>query len=411
MKLMMLGASGAQLQGIKEAQAMGHNVVTCDYIPEAIGHAVSDEQYFASTFHKDKVLEAAKAAKVQGIMTMGTDQPVLTAAYVAHELGLPSMLSLETALAVTNKRVMKQWFDLYDIPTAPWLIYEKGVNDEVLDTLSYPVVVKPVDSQGQRGVMFLQSPEEVRERYDDVTVHSRENHILVEAFYPNDEVTVSGWVSDGKVTILAMTDRVTFRDTGHLGVCLAHRYPTKHAEGHGETLMALTVKIVETFKICEGPIYFQFLIGEEGILANEVACRIGGAYEGLYMPYVTGFDLCGAMIRATCGEGVQTTVNVGYSCMEPDKYLTVQLFFCHPCKLTAMTDRNEVMALEGVLDCGYNYHVGDQVLLTGDATSRAGYVVVMADSYDQLKDRYEKVKQTLAFQDEEGSNPLIWGPV
>lgn len=108
MKLMMLGASSAQLAGIRTAQAMGHQVVVCDYLPEAPGHRLADHSVLASTFDYEAVLTAARAFRIDGIMTMGTDQPVYTAARVAKALELPSLLSPETALAVTHKGVMKR---------------------------------------------------------------------------------------------------------------------------------------------------------------------------------------------------------------------------------------------------------------------------------------------------------------
>ncbi len=333
---MMLGASKAQVPGIIAAKNLGHQVVTCDYLSDAPGHLLADQQLFISTFHEQEVLEAARKLKIEGIMTMGTDQPVYTAAYVAEALSLPSLLSKETALRVTNKEEMKKVFDAFHIPCASSILYKKGENDDALQMIKYPVVVKPVDSQGQRGVYFLEDAEAVRNHYELVVQHSRKQYILVEKYYPHQEITVSGWVVDGKPQVLTITDRVTFTDKNHIGICLSHEYPSKfcceewmkpidkqasiHRYKHPDKasikykseninerkrIETLTQQLVQAFQIENGPIYFQYFMGAEGLKVNEVACRIGGAYESSFIPMATGVDICRLHVQATLGKRIE----------------------------------------------------------------------------------------------------------
>lgn len=407
MNLLMLGASKAQFQGIIEAKAMGHQVFTCDYLPDAPGHAISDGQSFASTFDVNGVREAALTFGVDGIMTMGTDQPVYTAALAQQSLGLPRMLDVSTALSVTNKRIMKRIFSDAGLPTLPYAIIGRGDGADAFGGLEFPLVLKPVDSQGQRGIFIVHSPAEALERFDDVVAFSREDHILAETYYPHDEVTVSGWVTNGSTCVLSITDRITFDTKEQIGICLGHVFPTKFKESHGEAIIGLSKRIVEVFNILDGPIYFQMLLGEQGIMINEIACRIGGAYESVLLPELTGFDLCGAVIQNSLGLSVDVSDLQDYDFMTSKGHGAVELFFAQSEVLTEVPSKTTMDLVPGLLDWGLNYDVGDRVGQIQNATARAGYGVLVAKDPWVLKDQLHEFYEKMQLRDSSGKNMVI----
>jgi len=407
MKLMCLGASRAQLSCIKKAKEMGIDVITCDYDEHAMGHDISDVSVYVSTFDHKNVLKAARLHKIDGIMTMGTDQPVYTAAYVAEKLGLPTMISEETAFAVTNKIKMKEIFVKSKIPTVDYRIYKKGFDEDCLDGLTYPVVVKPIDSQGQRGVYFLESKKAVMDHYEKVVQHSRDSRILVETYYEHDEITVSGWVHKGSLTVLSITDRVTFKDKSQIGICLSHELPSKHMHTHGEEIVALSTQIIKAFQIHKGPIYFQLMLGTKGLLVNEIACRIGGAYEGSFIPHVTGFDIVKAQIISAMNQDKMDTRYLNHQVLKNKAFLSVQLFFSKPCIIHEMPSEKEIMEQEGVLEVGFNYMPGDTVRQIENATARVGHVIVEGSSKEALEERLWKLYEKLRMLDHLGVNRII----
>lgn len=411
MKLLVLGASNAQLPGILKAKAMGHQVITLDYLTHAIGHQYSDGQCYDSTFDSQKVIECAAQHQVEGIMTLGTDQPVLSAMLASKALALPAALTCETALKVTNKIAMKKMFVKHQIPTAHYVIYEKGVNEHDLRTLTYPVVVKPVDSQGQRGIFYLETVQEVIDHYASVIIHSRQKEILVETYYPHDEITVSGWVVNGQCTLLTVTDRITFSSKRQLGVCLAHRFPSKHSSRYGDAIHKLTHQIVHTFNIENGPIYFQYLLGEEGIKVNEIACRIGGAHEAVFIPKVTGFDIVKAQIALALGKQYPQEILNTYDVRKNPYHVSVQLFFVKPTTIVGLTDIHQLKAIPGVIDVGYHVEIGDTITSIENATQRAGYAVIIGTSSAKVHQTLTRFYQLLKITDAKGENHVIHSPL
>lgn len=407
MKLIMLGASKAQLIGIEKANKLGIDIVTCDYYKDSIGHQFASEMNYVSTFDLDGVLQVAKESKADGIMTLGTDQPVLTAAYVANELNLFSYHSVDLARAVTNKIYMKEIFKKHNIDTVDYILYEQGKNDWELEAFDGPVVIKPVDSQGQRGIYYLESASLAKDYYEEVVAFSRESRILVESYYEHDEVTVSGWVEDGNTYLLSMTDRVTFDAKDQLGICLSHEFPTKCLSKYGCIIHEMTLDIVDAFKIKNGPIYFQFLVGDEGVKVNEIACRIGGAHEATFLPLLTGFDICETQIKQTLRMKTDISILNTYNFFECGKHLSVQLFFASPCTIDFMPTEEAVMALNGVIDVGFHVAIGDEINSIHNATARVGFAIVSADSKLKLEERLHDLYKVLVILDKEGNNHII----
>jgi len=407
MRLLILGGGSSQLSLIKKAKKLGYETVVSDYYSDAPGKKIADFSSSSSTFEIEANIKTAEEYNVDGILTAGTDQPVYTAAVVAEKLNLYQYISVETAKAVTNKEVMKNKFKAAEIPTVKYKIIDKNFSDQELVKFERPFVIKPLDSQGQRGVFKLSSTVQIREKFNEVLSFSREDKILVEEYYNSDEITVSGWVIDGKAKILTVTDRLRFEENIHIGICSSHFFPSRHLKKYGSEIENLSQKIVNQFEIENGPIYFQFLIGEKGIKVNEIACRIGGAYEGDFMPELTGVDILEMIIKLSAGEDIEKSSLENYSLKKNDKFLSAQLFFAEPGKVAEITNCSEILSLKGVMKADFNYKVGEEIPNIENATTRAGYFIVTADTEKQLRDRVAAVYDHLKIINKKGNNLIL----
>lgn len=402
-KLLIVGAGSCQVNAIKKMKSKGYHVIAADYNAWTVGKSLADEAILADAFDLDAITETAKSHAVDGILTVGTDQPVYVVNRVAEALNLPHDLDRYTALWVTNKKEMKQRFAKFKIPTVSFAIVNAAFSSTALAGIKPPYVVKPLDSQGQRGIFKLDGIDEIRHHFEKVIAHSRENEILVESYYESTEVTLSGWVSRGKVSVFTITDRVCFPAHIRLGVCIAHRFPSRHQRQYGDKIVDLTHTICQHFNIENGPIYFQFLIGEQGIKVNEIACRLGGAYEDLTIPYACGVDVLDWVISDSLTKASPIrTYNLSY-----EKPFNTQLFFCKPGKIVNMTTLSELLEMPFVLDVGYNYRIGDTVESIKNASQRAGYFIVTGESEAEVESNILKVYNKLAFVSENGDNLII----
>lgn len=403
-KLMLLGGSNCQLHGAQRARQMGVDTLLADYTAAPPAAAVCGLHLRISTFDQEACLDAARRYHVTGIMTMGTDQPVYTAACVAGALGLPGLLTEEQAFAVTNKKRMKQILSQAGIPTAAYRIVDGTTREVQLEGMRAPLVIKPLDSQGQRGIYKCLTPAEILAHLKDTLSFSRCREALVEEFYDSDEVTVSGWLTGGELTVLTVTDRLLYPDDTHIGVCTGHRFPSVHMEEY-EEIRDISRRVADVFGLSEGPFYLQLLIGGEGIRVNELAARIGGAFEDVFIPWITGFDILGAVIDSALGRKVEISCHKDFPAVCQDRCVAVQLLFCNPGVIRSVTPIEELLKLPYVLDAGYNYHPGQEIPVMENATARFGHAVICGTE-ETIGEHVEEFYRRLSVRSETGEEML-----
>lgn len=152
-KLMLLGGTSYLLPVIKSAHELGIYVITADYLPDNFAHKYADEYVNVSIIDKDAVLEVAKEKAIDGIMSFATDPGVATEAYVAEKMGLPASGSYASVSILQNKGRFRRFLadNGFNVPKArTYSSVEKAMKDII--NFSYPVIVKPTDSAGSKGV-------------------------------------------------------------------------------------------------------------------------------------------------------------------------------------------------------------------------------------------------------------------
>lgn len=405
MILHMLGAGPAQVGIIERMKERGFQVAVSDMNPRAAGLALADYPSRASTFDPDAVIDDARRIGSDRFLTAGTDQPVLTCALASERLGKPYFLTSEQALMVTNKRVMKSAMARRGIPTSPFVFLSRDFREGDLAGLSFPLVVKPLDSQGQRGVVRVESIQEIRGIMDHVLSFSRCDEILAEEYYPSREVTVSGWVGKGRARILSLTDRATVDNGPHLGVCVSHRYPSL-VHRCWEELAEITQELTNMVGLKEGPVYFQILHGEKGFLVNEIACRLGGAYEEEYIPPLCGVSLREMMIDLASGQRNPSILPADLSSRREGKFMTVQMFFARPGRLARLSGMDMIRRRKGVLAGQFLLSPGTLIERRENSSQRAGYFIALSNSRNRINSLIKQCYQDLSLTDDEGQEML-----
>lgn len=410
---MILGGSDCQIHALKAARAKGYRTVLVDP-RESPSAGLSDVHCRISVVDIPACIEIAKNYRVDGVMTMGTDQQVLTAAAISSALGLPSCVGLKTAQAVSNKRVMKWLLDCAGLPNVPHRFLQKGALPEALEGLNPPYVIKPLDSQCPQGVAVLPDVESVLRHLPEALSCSRENAALVEEYFfagrtqgeVYGELTFSGWVSGGQLYPLTVTDRLLLPDPEHVGICAGHRFPSVHMDRY-EEILALCEQLPEAFGIENGPLYVELLLRERELYVNKLVSRVGGAFEDVFIPYITGFDILDAVMEESLGRRADVSGLEGFDPSKSPRKAFVRFLLAHPGRLSAMTPLAELTKLPFVLDAGYHFSPGDE-LPPGNPVTRVGYAVLGAEG--DMDRKLSELSRLLSVTDPEGRELLLPGP-
>jgi biotin carboxylase len=406
-KLLVLGAGRHQSPLIRRAEERGLAVVAADYLRDAPGKEFATHPELVDSLDVAATIKLARQHQVSGVITTGTDMAVVTMAEVAAALGLPCYLSPESARAATDKVIMADAFARQGVPRPPMWEVADGVDREDLDITQFPVVVKPADSQGQRGTRRVDRADDLPGAIAEAHSWSRSHRAVVEQFVPGYEITVSAWVGDGLPHILAVADRVTYNPPPSLGIAFQHVVPSRHAAGFEAEIGRMIEGITAAYGMKEGPLYVQILIGEGGVSAVEAGGRVGGGHEASLIPLITGVELTDRMIDLAL-EGAADPVEFEYTADRVDRHALVNFLLAGPGTVRESHGFDRLLA-DGDIDEG-GFYVGAGHVHQGVVNSlgRVGYFIATALDRDTLMARSRYAYERLAFLDASGENLLFW---
>lgn len=199
---MLLGGLRYLMPIIEEAHKLGVHVITADYLPDNIAHKYSDEYCNVSIIDKDAVLTKAQELQIDGILSHAVDPGVVSAAYVAEKMGLPFQCSYKAACILQDKHLFRQFLSEngFNCPNA------KGYNNaedalKDVDYFNWPVIVKPVDSAGSKGVTKVDNKDKLKEAIKYALSESHNGYFIIEDFLEKAGFSAGSesFVVDGKL--------------------------------------------------------------------------------------------------------------------------------------------------------------------------------------------------------------------
>ena len=210
-KLMLLGGLRYLLPVIEAAHRHGIHVITVDYLPDNIAHKYSDEYHNVSIIDKEAVLALAQELQIDGIMSFAVDPGVVSAAYVAENMGLPFQCSYEAACILQDKSKFRKFLaeNGFNVPNARGY----SENDDALNDIDYfnwPVIVKPVDSAGSKGVTRVDDPTDLPAAITHALNCSPSKHFIIEDFLELDgfQSSTDVFTVDGELLHCPFSDQL-----------------------------------------------------------------------------------------------------------------------------------------------------------------------------------------------------------
>ncbi len=300
-KIMMLGGNYFQMTAIKAAKKCGYYVITVDYLPSNPGHIYADEYYNISTLDKEAVLALAIEKSIDGIVSYASDVSASTAAYVAEKMGLFTN-PLKSVEIMTNKNLFRDLLDEmgYACPKHRAFKVEKYKEaKQFACNIGYPVVIKPIDSSGSKGVFVVNNENKFDSFWKKSVDYARSGVLCVEKF-----VTRSGYQIDGDIFV---TDgKIAF-----WGICNQHHderiapftpiglsYPPVQDRGIQQKAENMVEKLIEKLGIIGGGFNLEYQYDEyENIYIMELAPRNGGNLIPDILSLSTGIDMAELTVR------------------------------------------------------------------------------------------------------------------
>ena len=394
-KLLLLGGSRYLLPVIEAAKKLGIYTITCDYLPDNIAHKYSDEYCNVSIIDKDAVLEAAKKLKVDGVVSFACDPGVATAAYVAEKMGLPASGSYKSVSILQNKGLFRKFLadHGFNVPTAKgYHDVEEALKD--VDLFHWPVIVKPVDSAGSKGVTKVEKPEQLKESIAYALSFSHCNAFIVEDFLEKvgHSSDTDSFSVDGELKFVSFSAQRFDENAGNPYTPAAYSWPATISDAHQKELaseiqrlltlldMKTSIYNIETRECTDGKAYIM-----------ELSPRGGGNRLAEMLRYATGVDLITNCVRAAVGMPVEGVEQKDYD----GCWAEVILHSAKAGVFDGLWVSDEIA--ENVVERDLWINPGDEVGDFSGANEAIGTLVLKFETQEQLQavladqDRYIKV--------------------
>lgn len=379
-KIMILGASMLQLPAIIRAEEMGYQVIACDMNPDSIGFKVEGViPEVISTMDADKLLEAAKNYKIDGVLTICADLAMRSVARIASECGLPG-ISEEAAFMATNKAAMRTCLSKNGVPCPKFMrVITKEDYYNAIGQFTDRCVIKAVDNAGSRGIKFLKDltdKKEIDETYDYCKKFSHSGELVVEEFMDGPEVCVETLNIDGVCHPIQVTDQLRkkppyFTDAGF-------SQPTLLPGDVREEICRIAVNANMALENYKGSSCTEIIVTKEGPKVVEVGPRLAGDCMTTHLvPLSTGVDMVTAVINIAMGNKVDYGQKFTKgSCIR---------YFLKPVvgKIKEIRGLDEARAMDGVQEVTLLKNVGDMAVELRSSLDRIAYVIAQKDTPEE----------------------------
>ena len=319
-KILLLGGSAQQVIAIKIAKRLGYYTVLCDYLTDNPGQYVADKYYNVSTTDVEAVYKVAKEEAVDGILAYASDPAALPAAIVAERLGLPTNPA-ESVAVLGVKHNFRKFLAEHDFACPKNFTFEAGTEkkdiEQKIEKLTFPIVVKPTDSSGSKGVTVLKSLEGLEKAIQWAESYSRNKILIVEEFIESSFPAVIGgdiFVWDGKVVLYG--EMSCLRGSEHNGLIpVGKKSPAgldskQTANVHNELQRMITLLGIKF-----GEMNIEILLDKnDNVHFLELGPRAGGNMIPIELSDIFGVDLVEANVLAAMGENphLQPKRKAGY---------------------------------------------------------------------------------------------------
>lgn len=387
--ILIFGLGFLQKSLIARCKAKGLYTIGIDPCEDAVCKNEVDVFEVVGGQDYEKTLEVAKRYNVAGVITTATDKPLVMMAKIAETLHLP-FYSVETAQWSTDKYQMKQRFMLGGVPFAKGKLAK--TIDDVAD-FEFPVIVKPRDNSGSRGVKLCRSKEELRECIDEALEFSHLNTVLVEEFIDGQEYSIESLHYDGKSRVIQFTEKKT-TDFPY-NVELGHLQPALLSDEVKDEIRGIIEKIAKALNFNNCGSHTELKIGSRGITVIETSPRFGGDFiTSTLVPLSTGLNIDDLLIEISIGNKLSDKD------LQPVKNrCSGVVFFNLPeGKIEKIGNLDELKTIKGLHFYYFGLKEGDVVKQIKNSLDRYGDAVFVADTREELEEEMEKFNKIIENQ-------------
>lgn len=386
-KILFLGGGFLQHFAIKKAKELGYYTLVLDYDPYAVGFDYADKYEVINITDKESCLNYARKNGIDGVITVATDYGVLTASYISKELNIPG-LDYESAQVVKNKYLTRKILNANNVDDIKqfYVISNKKELNRIASKIQFPVIVKPVDGSGSKGIQRVDNIENLQEATKKALSSSLSHKVLIEDFIVGDEYGVESIVINGKVYILGILEKIMTQPPyyAELGHSISEKLIFE------KKLKKIVEDSIKLLNINIGAVNMDILVTDTGeVSIIDVGARMGGNLIGSHIiPSSIGYDYLGNLIKLAVNDEVEIPK------IKKSNFVSSRLLALNPGKIIELPDISKISNDYNV-SVFFNKKIGDEINVYKNNLDNCGYVLSMGEDSQKVKINVQQAKEAI----------------
>ncbi len=395
--ILIIGGGLLQVPIIQTAKTMKLKTLVADMNPNSIGFQIADEKIIMSTKDLEGMVREAKrynqSKPIHGVITAGTDAS-MTVAAVASAIGLPGIRFID-AEACSNKVKMRQRLKEHGLPIprfAPvWSLQDAK---DAVENLSFPLVMKPADNMGARGVIKVNQKEDIPHAFRHAKKFCPTGELILEEYMEGPELSVDALAFQGQIRMTGIADRIIEREPFFIEI--GHNMPSALPQQILDEVEDVMTRGMKALGIHLGAGKGDIKVTKDGVKIGEIAARLSGGFMSAFTyPLSTGVNLNRAALLIALGEHPDN--------LEPvvSRVSIERSLLATPGKLLQISGVDEAKKIDGVNEIFLQSKPGDVIKEPTNNIDKSGHVIISANTLDEANSIFEKVKNTIRFEVDE----------
>ncbi len=406
-RLLIVSSDGSDRALLKAARELGLYVICCDKYDATRSptKAMADEAWDIDYSQTELVAEKCREVGVDGVIAAYAENRVDAACRISKAIGKPFYATEEQLDLTRNKILFKELCEKYGIPTPYHYKLSIPLVDEQIDAIHFPVIVKPSDSGGRKGITVCYNKEQLVSAVDLALAESIYKDVVVEQFLVGTEMSAVYTIMDGKASLSCLNDKYISEDQDSKGfLCTFVITPSKFLKQYYEKVDHKVKDMLKAIGAENGVATFQMMACKEGIYIFEMGYRINGNNDFTIIEKENGLNYCHMLMSYSL------TGSMGDD-LEKDNpffkhYHGTFVVLLHAGKITKL-DYEELKCINGIEDIYFTKQLGDVVSDRATNVHKSGMIKFSADTLDEVKRLVHYIQIHLHIEDENGNSMLF----
>lgn len=406
-KLVVLGGVPMMCELVENTKKRGGYVIVADYYENSPAKKIADEAWLVSTSDTENLAKMCLDNKVDGIISAFDDFNIMCAQRLSEKIGTPFYATANQIEITMSKEKFKQLCRDSNVPSTPEYAMDEMFSSE---NIEYPIIVKPVDGSGARGITICYSPKEFQTAYEKAKDVSKKGNVIVEKYLIGDEIGVNYILQDGNIYVSAIHDRYMQEGNGK-NVCLplAYVYPSKYTEKYLVNEDQRVIKMFQSLGMKNGTLFLQGCMDKELCYFYEMGYRLNGAKQYQILDKLCGFNPMEMIVNYSL-TGKMEYKKIGYKVnpLFPKMCCTLSILV-KPSYIDKIIGLDIIKKFKETLDVTIWCKEGEEITEDALGTQKqiAMRVTLIADGKEKLAKVINRIYDSLDILDENGKSVLL----